>query len=145
MIRRLARWRSLQAADRFVVVGAFFGLLLVAVLIACLGVFRTRRLMEWSTRGIPFRPVQEQDIDDARRLSDLIGYAGRSGIVALGCLPQSLLLHRRLRARGLDSSLRIGVRRDASGFAAHAWVELDGIALGQSQLDHLPFREKGYA
>ncbi|WP_051400084.1 lasso peptide biosynthesis B2 protein [Haloechinothrix halophila] len=43
------------------------------------------------------------------------------------CLRRCLLLGHRLRQ--LDPVLRIGVRREDAVFAAHAWLEIDGVAL----------------
>jgi hypothetical protein len=44
------------------------------------------------------------------------------------CLMQSLVLTRLLAHRGIDSRLAISVR-PGEDFAAHAWVERDGVAL----------------
>ena len=44
------------------------------------------------------------------------------------CLTQSLVLTRLLAARGVDSRLVIGVK-PGEAFAAHAWVEHDGVPL----------------
>jgi hypothetical protein len=44
------------------------------------------------------------------------------------CLTQSLVLTSLLSRRGVDSELVIGVARGES-FAAHAWVEANGVAL----------------
>jgi hypothetical protein len=44
------------------------------------------------------------------------------------CLMQSLVLTRLLARRGIDTRLAISVRR-GEDFAAHAWVERDGVAL----------------
>lgn len=44
------------------------------------------------------------------------------------CLVKALVLTRMLSRRGIDSSFVIGVR-PRSDFAAHAWLERDGIAL----------------
>ena len=44
------------------------------------------------------------------------------------CLTRSLVLMRLLARRGLESQLVIGVQAD-DGFAAHAWVEVDGVPL----------------
>jgi transglutaminase superfamily protein len=44
------------------------------------------------------------------------------------CLAQSLVLTHMLARRGIDSRLVIGVR-PGERFAAHAWVEHDGVAL----------------
>jgi hypothetical protein len=44
------------------------------------------------------------------------------------CLMQSLVLTRLLARRGIDTQLAISVRPGKS-FAAHAWVEREGVAL----------------
>jgi len=38
-------------------------------------------------------------------------------------------LLRALKRRGIESDLRIGVRKEANGFEAHAWVEHEGLVL----------------
>lgn len=49
------------------------------------------------------------------------------------CLRRCLLLGHRLRR--LDPVLRIGVRRDTdAAFAAHAWLEIDGVPLDPDAL-----------
>jgi hypothetical protein len=48
------------------------------------------------------------------------------------CLQQSLVLWWLLRCQGIESDLRIGVRKQASRFEAHAWVEYLGLALNDS-------------
>lgn len=49
------------------------------------------------------------------------------------CLDQAIALRAFLNARGLPAELKIGTRRlPDQGFTAHAWVELAGIALGES-------------
>jgi hypothetical protein len=55
------------------------------------------------------------------------------------CLAQSLTLTRLLAARGVDSRLVIGVQ-PGERFAAHAWVEHDGVPLlppGADQFEEL--------
>lgn len=46
------------------------------------------------------------------------------------CLTRACALTRGLRARGHNASLNIGIRRPDEGLQAHAWVELDGQAIG---------------
>jgi hypothetical protein len=43
------------------------------------------------------------------------------------CLPRALAAGSLLARYGYDSTLRIGVARDDGEFAAHAWVERDGV------------------
>ncbi|MBC6418414.1 MAG: lasso peptide biosynthesis B2 protein [Prochloron sp. SP5CPC1] len=48
------------------------------------------------------------------------------------CLQKSLVLWGLLRHQGIDSELRIGVRREATNFEAHAWVECEGFVLNDA-------------
>ena len=52
------------------------------------------------------------------------------------CLEQSLVLWYLLRERNISARLRVGVRKSAEKFEAHAWVEHDGVALNQSEEVH---------
>ena len=45
----------------------------------------------------------------------------------------------KLLRRGFAPELKIGVRKQDGAFDAHAWVELQGVALGQSELVHQVF------
>jgi Transglutaminase-like superfamily len=48
------------------------------------------------------------------------------------CLVRSSALRELVSARGLPSAeVRIGVRRGAAGFEAHAWVEVNGTPLAE--------------
>jgi len=49
------------------------------------------------------------------------------------CLSRSLALLWLLRRHGHDADLRLGVSLDGGTFAAHAWVELEGRVLNDSQ------------
>ena len=62
----------------------------------------------------------------------------------LNCLPRALTLWSLTKAEGYETSLKIGVAPRAAGGApleAHAWVELDGCALGETTARYvvLPF------
>jgi hypothetical protein len=45
------------------------------------------------------------------------------------CLTQALALHHLLRREGYAGTVQIGVRQAEGRFAAHAWVECDGVPL----------------
>jgi hypothetical protein len=53
------------------------------------------------------------------------------GVPGATCLVRAAALVDWLRDDGLDARLRIGVRRDGGAPRAHAWVEVDGVALGE--------------
>ncbi len=42
------------------------------------------------------------------------------------CLRRSLALQRMLNRRGIPTTLRFGVRQEATELKAHAWLECDG-------------------
>jgi Transglutaminase-like superfamily len=52
------------------------------------------------------------------------------------CLEQSLALWWLLGWQGIASSVRIGTRKSAEKFEAHAWVERDGVALNEPEGAH---------
>ena len=52
------------------------------------------------------------------------------------CLEQSLTLWYLLERQGIRAQVRIGVRKDAEKFEAHAWVEYNGVALNQPEEMH---------
>lgn len=64
------------------------------------------------------------------------------------CLARALALRWWMRQSGLNALIVIGVRRTAEGIASHAWVELDGRPVDESEeivdrfqvisQDHLP-------
>jgi hypothetical protein len=47
------------------------------------------------------------------------------------CLPRAVVVWALLRRQSIDGELTIGVRKAADDLEAHAWVELDGVALEQ--------------
>lgn len=59
----------------------------------------------------------------------LVAVAARLGLRRLHCLEQALAGHAILTAMGTPHRLRIGVERPDGGFRAHAWLEVDGVAL----------------
>ncbi len=55
------------------------------------------------------------------------------------CLERSLCLWWLLAHQGIATEFRIGVRKDGEKFAAHAWVERDGVAIGEPEASHLHY------
>jgi hypothetical protein len=62
------------------------------------------------------------------RLAWAVRAAGRL-IPRSTCLTQALALSRLLRSEGHACTVRIGVSKEDGRFAAHAWVECDGVPL----------------
>lgn len=55
------------------------------------------------------------------------------------CLEQSLVLQWLLKRRGIPAEMRIGVRKEANRFEAHAWVEFQGAVLNDAVNEHHHF------
>ena len=57
-------------------------------------------------------------------------------VPAASCLTRALATQILLAWQGQPSEVRYGARHDAEGFAAHAWVEVDGHSLDASSGDY---------
>src|SRR3954468_13204462 len=76
------------------------------------------------------------------RIARLLFLASRFGPYRPGCLVRSLALQRLLRRHGIESRLRIGVRKRRAVIEAHAWVEHEGRPLLEADgvsSEYLPF------
>jgi hypothetical protein len=98
------------------------------------------RWISYERLMIPFRPTFEKGSDSshalivARLLQQLVGYAARLHPVAMTCLIQSLTLQKMLYKRSIPSRLNIGVNKTMAEIHAHAWVEVEGEAVGESEI-----------
>jgi hypothetical protein len=70
-----------------------------------------------------------------QRLKRIVDIAGSHHLYAMRCLQRSLVLRQLLSRNGIDTELRIGVRRDASRaeLMAHAWLEFRGQRVGEDE------------
>ncbi|HYL69091.1 MAG TPA: lasso peptide biosynthesis B2 protein [Candidatus Limnocylindria bacterium] len=55
------------------------------------------------------------------------------------CLEQSLVLWWLLQRHGIAADLKIGARKEANRFEAHAWVEFEGGVIGGADEEHRHF------
>lgn len=92
---------------------------------------------DWLDRRHPRRviTVSEQNrITVARELAFVVRQAARLFRDAT-CLRKALVLRHLLAAKGIRSTIRFGARRrtaePGSGFAFHAWVEVDGEVVSE--------------
>jgi hypothetical protein len=135
----LARWRSLSGRQKSQLVLLAIALPATGALIRLVGFQKAAKVCARIGGQAPLRQTSAQDLEDAQTFASLAGIAGRRGPVTTTCLRQSLVVRAWLRRRGLDARLKIGVRKTGDAMDAHAWVELDGVALAQPKRDHAPF------
>ena len=139
MGRRLHAWLSLSRADRRSLLALAIALPLVAGTLRIAGLCRTQTWLQRLAGSGPMHDAGTIELRAAQRLAQLAAIAGRRGALPVTCLPQSLLVFALLRRRGLSPELKLGVRKIRAAVDAHAWVELQGVALGQKDLMHVPF------
>lgn len=139
--RHCQAWRRLAGWERRTLVTLAALLPATWLGLRVLGVKRMLRIAECPLpAGIRHGlPTGSQDMAHAQKLSELVGIAARHGLYRANCLHQALPLCWLLRREGLPASLKIGVRSGSPCFEAHAWVELGGVALGQSVAEYRPF------
>ena len=138
--RHWSQWWQLPRPERRTLVAFALALPLIDIGIRTFGLKRTQKGFSWLTRKALPRPCSDNDLANANRLVELADIAGTHGIYHITCLRQAVLVQHRLRRQGLPARLRIGARKNADGvLEAHAWVDLEGIALGQRDSGHVPF------
>jgi hypothetical protein len=127
------KWRTFRAlsrAERDIAWAAAFGLTASWLGLRILGFrrwheFVLRRIGRSKTIAAP----ADSSAMSANRISQLEAAAARSLFFSTNCLEQSLVLWSILRRAGFAADLKIGARKEAGRFEAHAWVELNGISL----------------
>lgn len=125
MVGNLTTFYELPWQDKCLTAKAAFLLVVVALVVGAFGLKRGRQV----GRRLPgFRqpPVPLQDAIDRARSA--VGRASR-GLGVGTCLTRSLTLQIVLRRWGVDTDLRIGVRRQRGDLRAHAWLEFLGEPL----------------
>lgn len=133
-------WRKLKTlswAEVMLLMQALFLLPLVALGIKYFGF---RRFYGAIANFTPRKDrVQERGgIKEARAIAKLVEIASRYGLYKPNCLQKSLLLWWFLQRRGIESELRIGVRKKGTLLEAHAWVEYQGSVLNdRNDVDQL--------
>jgi len=127
------RWllaRQLSARDWLTLVEAWWVLL---------GFYLASRHMSFERLENPNRLAPEKAADSlnalvfAGQLQKLVEIASRLHLLSMTCLIQALTLHWMLNRRGIPSRLCIGARKNSTGIGAHAWVEIQGHAIGQDE------------
>jgi len=69
----------------------------------------------------------------AKKLHKLVYLASRLHLLPMTCLPRAFTLRWMLGRRGIPAQLRIGISKTATGILAHAWVDIDGETIGESE------------
>ena len=140
MMQRFRRFRRLSGFERGVVLEAVIGLPIAWLAVRLLGFRICRAAFEKPRAAAQNSKSREADtLDIARRIAHLEAVTAANLFFRTSCLEQSLVLCRMLRRRGLNADLRIGARKEANRFEAHAWVEVEGNVVDGGGTEHLHF------
>ncbi len=137
-------WRSfwrLSGFERAVVLQAALAHSITLVGLRLTGFRRWKNLMDrWShANSSDWTPNPASDVKSVREIAHLEAATARHLPFRTNCLEQSLVLCWLLRRRGISADLRIGARKEADRFEAHAWVEVAGCALDAGNQEHMHF------
>jgi hypothetical protein len=140
MMQRFRRFRRLRRFERGVVLEAVIGLPIAWLAVRLLGFRICRAIFEKSRATEQDSKSPEPNVlGVARRIAHLEVVTAANLFFRTNCLEQSLVLCRMLRRRGLSADLRIGARKEADRFEAHAWVEVAGNVIDGGGTEHLHF------
>jgi hypothetical protein len=142
MMQRFRRFRRLSGFERAVVLEAVITLPIAWLAVRLLGFRICRAAFEEPARAARNSRFLETDtLNIAKRIARLEVVTAANLFFRTSCLEQSLVLCRLLRRRGVNATLRIGARKEADRFEAHAWVEMAGnVVDGGGGTEHLHFR-----
>ena len=125
-------WRKLKKLSRSELNLLVRSLLLLPLTAVCIKLFGFRRLYA----AIAFSNKKwynlELNKNNAYVIARMVSLASNRGLYRPNCLQKSLVLWWLLRDRGIESDLRIGVRKQDGSLEAHAWVEYQGDVLNDT-------------
>ena len=141
-VDKLARLRELPCRQRALLPMCLAGIMATHLALTLFGYQRTNRLIERFTHHDATRPATEAQMQNARDLARIIEIAGRHGPVQHSCLRRSLMLYGLLRRKCLRRTLELGLSTQptTTAFEAHAWVELEGKRLLDSDSAYAIFQ-----
>lgn len=88
--------------------------------------------------------VSAEGLSRALSMQEAIRIASRLHFISVACLPRSLVLVSMLKQKGeTNVVVKIGVAKTESGIASHAWVELNGLMVGEPESVAREFTQLG--
>jgi len=126
---RLAKWCRLSGEEHGILLLALVLLPMIALGLRFAGLRRIRALLACRRPLAEIQADAEHALARAAAVARLVAAAARHGPYKAKCLPIALTLAWLLQRRGMATDLRLGVRKAAARFEAHAWIELGGTPL----------------
>jgi hypothetical protein len=145
-MRTLQRYVRLTPFERWIVVQCFAGLLVTRAGLRLLGFGVWKKLVASVTPVVSVSRNVERAASVSSAIARMQAAAERRLFFAPNCLEHALVLWWLLRSRGIPADIRLGGRKELGRFEAHAWVELEGMPVGDrngAQRDFVPFEGPG--
>jgi hypothetical protein len=135
LVSKYRKFLWLSSGERRTLVQAIILLPLTSLLLRLMGLRRCQRLFSYFFRQRRRRETKrlETSLTQAQDVSRMVGMAVRHGIYPANCLQRSLTLWWLLHHQKIQSELRFGARKEDGRFEAHAWIEIAGVVLNDSE------------
>jgi hypothetical protein len=144
-MNKFRRFRKLSGSQKINLLSAITLLPMTGAALRILGFQRWKSFLAIIIpREIPLQPVTPEALQDAGETARMVAAAAREGVFRGKCLEKSTVLWFLLCRKRIPAELRIGVRRAANGLEAHAWVEVQGTIVSDTEdaiQSYVPFSE----
>jgi len=139
MWARLRRFSALPRAAKMDFVRASLLLPLIRMSLRLRGFRATQKSLQLRIgRGVAALS-ESAAADETKQTCRMVFAAARYSPISVTCLERSLVLWWLLARRGMATQLRIGARKSGKKFEAHAWLEQNGVAIGEPDGTHLHY------
>jgi len=138
-MRTWRAFRRLTPDERSLAIEAMLALAATRVGLRAAGLRRWKMLVAGPPAARASRASASDGIAQAQKVARIQQAVSRHLIWHASCLERSLALCWQLARRGVAADLRIGARKEAGRFQAHAWVEMGNVVLNDSGEAHLHF------
>lgn len=139
MWARLRRFSALPGPLKGLFLRAAMLLPLLTISLRLRGFKSTQRLLQKFLGAVQNDLSEERLNEHIAITSRMVLAAARYSPIPSTCLERSLSLWWLLARQNVATQFRIGVKKDGEKFAAHAWVERNGVAIGEPEASHLHF------
>jgi Transglutaminase-like superfamily len=136
MWERFRRFSAKEHPAQSLFLRAMVLLPVVAVSLRWRGFRATQAALQRFVSNSDTRNKSSNAFERARLTAHMVYAAERHGLFRPTCLALSLTLWWLLERQGIESHLRVGIRKEDGKFEAHAWVERDGAALNEPEKQH---------
>jgi len=136
----LARFSALSGEQKRLLIIASMLLPLADIALRIFGYRKTQQALVRTTTGQKkMADSQAAHLAQARQVANLVRIAAHKGPYSNTCLRESLVTWWLLQRRDIFTLLKIGIAKENDDFKAHAWVELDGMPVIDSEHTQMTF------